>query len=115
MVDIDELEDNPMKDLHTLALEALEEPTLGPASDRDAANYWANLARRLARGVTFTLPADEVPVGAIVRSPAGTIACRYDESVGTVFGDDRPFEWGALASPVHVLWMPPTPTGDDDE
>ena len=99
MVDLDELENNPMKDLHTLA----------------PANYWGNLARRLARGVTFTLPADDVPVGAVVRSPAGTIACRYDEGVGIVFGDDRPFERGALASPVHILWMPPTPTGDDDE
>lgn len=28
--------------------EALTEPTLGPASDRDAAQYWANLARKLA-------------------------------------------------------------------
>lgn len=28
--------------------EALTEPTLGPASDRDAAMYWANLARKLA-------------------------------------------------------------------
>lgn len=50
-----------------------------------------------------------VPVGAIVRSEAGTIALRFDGVNGVVFGDDRPFRWHLLALPVTVLW---TPNGD---
>lgn len=39
-------------DVQALIAEALTEPTFGPASDRDAAQYWANLARKLARAVS---------------------------------------------------------------
>lgn len=48
----------------------------------------------------------EVPVGAIVRSAAGTIACRHSERYGVLFGDDRPFVWPVLGLPVTVLWTP---------
>lgn len=54
--------------------------------------------------------ATEVPDGSIVRSKAGTIACRFDYGTGVVFGDDRPFPWGSLQLPVTVLWSPPDPT-----
>lgn len=45
----------------------------------------------------------DVPVGAIVRSSAGTIACRFDALNGFVFGDDRSFPWARLALPATVL------------
>ncbi len=35
--------------IEDLIKEALSEPTFGPASDHDAVQYWANLARSLAR------------------------------------------------------------------
>ena len=50
--------------------------------------------------------AGTVPDGSIVRSNAGTIACRFDYGAGVVFGDDRPFPWGSLDLPVTVLWTP---------
>ncbi|PPG77515.1 hypothetical protein C5D98_15350 [Rathayibacter rathayi] len=101
--------DEPKPALLALAEETLSwenSETLGPASDRDAAYYWANLARRMAREIKARMRADDVPVGAVVRSPAGTIACRFDETNGIVFGDERPFLWSNLASPVQVLWSP---------
>ena len=53
---------------------------------------------------------DVIPRGAVVRSAAGTIACRYDERHGTVFGDERGFLWHELALPLTILWTP-TPEG----
>lgn len=47
-----------------------------------------------------------VPVGAIVRSAAGTIACRYDATRGVIFGDDRSFPWHKLHLPCRILWQP---------
>jgi hypothetical protein len=47
-----------------------------------------------------------VPRGAIVRSAKGTIACRYDELLGVVFGDERPFDWNRLSVPATLLWEP---------
>lgn len=49
---------------------------------------------------------DAVPVGAIVRSSAGTIACRFDSTHGVVFGDERPFPWRKLALDALLLWHP---------
>ena len=49
---------------------------------------------------------DRVPARSIVRSDAGTIACRFDGRNGVVFGDDRPFPWHNLALPAVVLWHP---------
>lgn len=49
---------------------------------------------------------DRVPVGAVVRSSAGTIACRFDGRNGVVFGDDRPFPWHKLALPAQLIWDP---------
>ncbi|MGE2733825.1 hypothetical protein [Mycolicibacterium vaccae] len=51
-----------------------------------------------------------VPRGSVVRSDAGTIACRFDGRNGVVFGDDRPFPWHKLSLPVTVLW---TLSGDN--
>ena len=47
-----------------------------------------------------------LPVEVVVRSAAGTIACRADECNGVVFGDDRPFHWTSLALPARVIWRP---------
>jgi hypothetical protein len=47
-----------------------------------------------------------VPRGTIIRSAKGTIACRYDELLGVVFGDDRPFDWNRLSAPATLIWMP---------
>lgn len=49
---------------------------------------------------------DALPIGVIVRSRAGSIACRYDSVHGVVFGDNRPFPWLTLSLPVTVLWQP---------
>lgn len=45
-----------------------------------------------------------VPAGTVVRAVDGTIACRYDETRGVVFGDERPFPWTVLRAPAVVLW-----------
>lgn len=47
-----------------------------------------------------------IPVGTVVLSAAGTIACRYDQDHGVVFGDERPFPWEALHKefPLQVLY-----------
>jgi hypothetical protein len=50
----------PVRDLAELSLEALaEESVLGPASDRDSARYWENLAREICNSIER----DGVPVG----------------------------------------------------
>lgn len=47
-----------------------------------------------------------LPVGAVVWSSAGTIACRADHTHGVVFGDERPFDWVRLALPATVIPIP---------
>ena len=47
-----------------------------------------------------------LPPGVIVRSAAGTIACRHDGGMGVCFGVERPFAWDQLALPLTVLWRP---------
>lgn len=49
---------------------------------------------------------DAVPVGGIVRSGMGTIACRYDATRGVCFGDERTFPWTDLALPCQLIWDP---------
>lgn len=49
----------PQPDPRGLIEEALTEPTLGPASDRDAAQYWANLARKIAAALSAALDDNE--------------------------------------------------------
>jgi len=50
---------------------------------------------------------EALPVGAVVHSASGTIACRFDDYRGTVFGDDRAFgPWTRLALPATVLFEP---------
>lgn len=43
------------------------------------------------------------PRGTVVRSAAGTIASRFDDVHGVLFGDDRPFPWNYLELPAVVL------------
>lgn len=47
------------------------------------------------------------PVGIVVRSHAGTIACRDADGNGGVFGSDLTFDWSLLALPAVVLWECP--------
>lgn len=51
-----------------------------------------------------------LPPGCVVRSGAGSIACRFDVQLGVLFGDDCPFPWSALELPLTVLWHPDQPT-----
>lgn len=58
--------------------------------------------------ITITSPQqrDELPAGVIVRSAAGSIACRHSSGVGVVFGDERPIDWARLALPITILITP---------
>lgn len=56
--------------------------------------------------ITTAAELDALPVGSVVRSEVGTIACRYDETRGVVFGDERPFPWHVIARPATVLYRP---------
>jgi len=57
-----------------------------------------------------------LPVGAVVISEAGTIACRFDERKFVCFGDERPGEaWSLLALPARVLYRPAALGGGDHE
>lgn len=51
-----------------------------------------------------------LPVGTVVLSASGTIACRVedhpDHARGVVFGDERTFPWNLLSLPVTVLHHP---------
>lgn len=47
-----------------------------------------------------------LPTGTVVQSEAGTIASRYDEHHGVLFGVRGLFEWNRLALPAIVLWSP---------
>ena len=59
------------------------------------------------RVVTTVKELDALPLGVVVLSNAGTIACRASEMTrGVVFGDDRSFPWVKLALPATVLWAP---------
>lgn len=60
--------------------------------------------------ITTTTQLEAVPVGHVVRSAAGTIAARFDQDRGVVFGDNRPFPWIALDLPATVLWPLPAAT-----
>lgn len=56
----------------------------------------------------LTTPEDmeSVPIAGIVRTSAGTIACRLDRDRGVLFGDDRPIPWEKLRLPATLLWSP---------
>lgn len=64
--------------------------------------------------ITTAEELDAVPIGAIVRSELGTIACRYDKTRGVVFGDERPFPWQALARPAELIWTPGRVGGSEE-
>lgn len=103
-----------MSDRDTLA-DLIENALYGPETVEHATN-----AARIVLAAGWRPPAREItaldelldlPVGTIVRSRAGTIACRFDLRRGVVFGDDRPFEWARLALPATVI---PVPTEEAD-
>ncbi|WJJ10800.1 hypothetical protein P9990_19805 [Prescottella equi] len=50
-----------------------------------------------------------LPDKVIVESSAGTIAARFDDHCGVLFGDERPFPWIRLALPATVLRIPGQP------
>ena len=49
---------------------------------------------------------DALPAGTVVRSASGTIAGRFDATVGVVLGDERPFSWTDLELPLTILHHP---------
>ncbi|MBU8821487.1 hypothetical protein [Mycolicibacterium goodii] len=59
-----------------------------------------------ARTIRTVEELDRLPVGVVVRSAEGSIACRFDATRGVVFGDERPFPWVRLALTARVLWTP---------
>lgn len=66
----------------------------------------AELVLQARTTITTVEELDRLPVGVVVRSAEGTIACRFDATRGVVFGDDRPFPWLRLALTARVLWTP---------
>lgn len=68
------------------------------------ARFWRLV--REPRTVTTAAELDALPVGSVVRSSAGTIACKCEATRGIVFGDDRTFPWLKLATPATVLHAP---------
>ncbi|MFN6543519.1 hypothetical protein [Mycolicibacterium nivoides] len=58
------------------------------------------------RRVETAAELDALRVGTVIRSDAGTIACRSGLDHGVVFGDERQFRWRLLALPAIVLWEP---------
>ena len=71
VTDPDPEPEEPAVDVQALILEALTEPTFGPASDHDAAQYWANLARKLARAVSpVVVSTDQVTRPTLAGPPA---------------------------------------------
>lgn len=61
----------------------------------------------LTRGMLLTDQAQlaALPPRCVVRAADGTIAARFDQHLGVVFGDDRPFQWSVLSVPALVLWV----------
>lgn len=59
-----------------------------------------------ARTIETVEQLDAVPRGAIIRSDAGSIVCRYDAYHGVAFGEDRPFPWQILRLPALLVWHP---------
>ncbi|MFP5360762.1 MAG: hypothetical protein ACLGHM_09735 [Actinomycetes bacterium] len=60
--------------------------------------------------VTTEAQRAELPIGAVVLSQKGTIACRVDVNEGVVFGHEGVFPWSHLALPLTILYpIPPAP------
>ncbi len=58
--------------------------------------------------VTTEAARDALPVGHVVLSSAGSIACRASETLGVILGDSRTFPWTLLQLPLTVLYpIPP--------
>lgn len=72
----------------------------------EATNQVMNLLRPPAR-VTTEEARDALPVGHVVLSAAGSIACRASETLGVILGDSRTFPWTLLQLPLTVLYPAP--------
>jgi hypothetical protein len=61
----------------------------------------------LRRGTLLTDQAQlaAIPPRSVVRAADGTIAARFSDELGVLFGDDRPFPWSVLRVPALVLWV----------
>lgn len=46
-----------------------------------------------------------LPPRCVVRAADGTIAARFNDELGVLFGDDRPFQWSVLRVPALLLWV----------
>lgn len=92
----------------------IDETTDGLGEWHDATEYleWARkevqriLNASRPRVVETAEELEALPHRVIVESSAGSIAARFDDEHGVIFGDDRPFPWMRLALPVTVLRMP---------
>ena len=71
-----------------------------------AADEVMALLRPPAR-VTTEEARNALPVGHVVRSAAGSIACRVSETCGVILGDSRTFPWTLLQLPLTVLYPVP--------
>ncbi|MGH1563080.1 hypothetical protein [Mumia sp. DW29H23] len=71
-------------------------------------NGHAHALIRLALPRLIETPAERaaLPRETVVRSAGGTIACRYDDASGFVFGMSSPIKWSDLGLPLTVLWDP---------
>jgi hypothetical protein len=104
--------EHPVDENTTTKLIAEAQAQVGHIADKsNREQLIANLADTLEaaqpRIVRTVEELDALPVGAVIRSIAGTIACRVEADQGTVFGDDRPFgPWNRLHLPITVLWVP---------
>lgn len=57
--------------------------------------------------VTTEADRDALPVGHVVLSAAGSIACRASETLGVILGDSRTFPWTLLQLPLTILHPAP--------
>ncbi|ANW63982.1 hypothetical protein BCA37_10585 [Mycobacterium sp. djl-10] len=77
---------------------------IGEDGDGDWMCVYERLAELKPQRIETAEDLDRVSTGSVVRSKAGTIACRFDALHGVVFGDDRPFQWRKLALPAQLIW-----------
>lgn len=72
------------------------------AADAVIAAGW----RPPARVIRTPAEMASVPRRTVILSAGGSIACRYDETRGVVFGTDIPCRWSGLQLPAVVLYDP---------
>jgi hypothetical protein len=73
-------------------------------ADRQAAIDAAVQAERERVVITTREERSALPPETIVRSAAGTIACRHYSGMGVLFGSGTPIIWHDLALPLTIIW-----------